>query len=199
MIMYTSPMKILIIYTYPHHESLNGDILNTVIKNINHSHQTRVIDLYKEKFDPVLYFDKIHKRRHLQYDQETKAYREAISWSDHIIFIFPIWWSGMPAILKGFIDRVLVQNFAYSYSTKKILPNKLLKGKSASIIVTHDTPKLMVKFVQQDYGKVLKTQVLESMCGIKVRQYLISPNIRSSNLTQRQKFLKKIEQYTQKI
>lgn len=197
--MYTNHMKILIVYTYPHHESLNGGILNTVIKNINPVHQTRVIDLYKEQFDPVLYFDKTHKRSHLQYDQETKAYRDAISWSDHIIFIFPIWWGGMPAILKGFIDRVFVQNFAYSYSTKKILPNKLLKGRSASIIVTHDTPKLMVKFIQQDYGKVLKTQVLASMCGIKVKRRLVSPDIRTSNLKQRQKFLKKIERYTQKI
>ena len=153
-------MKILIIYTYPNHESLNGNILDSFQQNISSKHTVRILDLYQENFNPVLYFDKEHRRRDLQYSVETKSYREAITWSDHIVFIFPIWWSGMPAILKGFIDRVFAQNFAYSYSTKKITPNKLLKGKTAAIIVTHDTPYLISKIIQKDYGQVLKTQIL---------------------------------------
>ena len=192
-------MKILIIYAYPHHESLNGKILDTVTQSINPKHEIKILDLYQEEFNPVLYFDKKYKRRDLQHCKETQKYREAISWSNHIIFIFPIWWSSMPAILKGFIDRVLVQNFAYSYSAKKLSPNKLLKGRTASIIVTHDTPNLIAKFLQKDYGRLLKTQILKNMCGIKVKQFLTLPNVRKSTSKKRANFFRKINKTINKL
>ena len=192
-------MKILIIYTYPNHESLNGNILDSFQQNISSKHTVRIFDLYQENFNPVLYFDKEHRRRDLQYSVETKSYREAITWSDHIVFIFPIWWSGMPAILKGFIDRVFAQNFSYSYSTKKITPNKLLKGKTAAIIVTHDTPYLISKIIQKDYGQVLKTQILKNMCGIQVTKFYSLANIRKSSLKKREKFLRKVGEYAKKL
>lgn len=192
-------MKILIIYTYPNHESLNGNILDSFQQNISSKHTVRIFDLYQENFNPVLYFDKEHRRRDLQYSVETKSYREAITWSDHIVFIFPIWWSGMPAILKGFIDRVFAQNFAYSYSTKKITPNKLLKGKTAAIIVTHDTPYIISKIIQKDYGQVLKTQILKNMCGIQVTKFYSLANVRKSSLKKREKFLRKVGEYAKKL
>lgn len=192
-------MKILIIYTYPNHESLNGNILDSFQQNISSKHAVRILDLYQENFNPVLYFNKEHRRRDLQYSVETKSYREAITWSDHIVYIFPIWWSGMPAILKGFIDRVFAQNFAYSYSTKKITPNKLLKGKTAAIIVTHDTPYLISKIIQNDYGQVLKTQILKNMCGIQVTKFYSLANVRKSSLKKRKKFLRKVGEYAKKL
>ena len=51
-------------------------------------------------------FDDTHKRRDLSTVPDIEKYRNLITWADHIIFIYPIWWGGMPAILKGFIDRV---------------------------------------------------------------------------------------------
>lgn len=192
-------MNILIIYSYPHHDSLNGKILDTVLQSIDKQHTVTTIDLYQDNFNPVLYFDKVHRRRDLQFDPETQAYRDAITHSDHIIFIFPIWWSGMPAILKGFIDRVFVQNFAYAYAPKKLIPIKLLKGKTADIIVTHDTPYLFAKLVQKDYGNVLKKQILADMCGIKVNKMLSLPNVKNSSLNQRQQFLKKVANYFLKL
>ena len=192
-------MNILIIYSYPHHDSLNGNILDTVLQSIDKQHTVTTIDLYQDNFNPVLYFDKVHRRRDLQFDPETQAYRDAITHSDHIIFIFPIWWSGMPAILKGFIDRVFVQNFAYAYAPKKLIPIKLLKGKTADIIVTHDTPYLFAKLVQKDYGNVLKKQFLADMCGIKVNKMPSLPNVKNSSLNQRQQFLKKVANYFLKL
>lgn len=192
-------MKILIIYTYPHHNSLNGAIFDAVIQNLNNAHDVKIIDLYQEHFNPVLNFDKNNKRRDLFLSTETKKYREAISWSDHLIFIFPIWWSSMPAILKGFIDKVFAQNFAYSYDSNKIIPHKLLCGKTASIIVTHDTPQFIAKYIQKDYGKILKKQILENMCGIRVSALISFPNVRKSSLKRRVNFLNKIKVYARKL
>lgn len=197
--LYIIVMKILIIYTYPHHNSLNGAIFDAVIQNLNNEHDVKIIDLYQEHFNPVLNFDKNNKRRDLFLSTETKKYREAISWSNHLIFIFPIWWSSMPAILKGFIDKVFAQNFAYSYDSNKIIPHKLLHGKTASIIVTHDTPQFIAKYIQKDYGKILKKQILENMCGIRVNALISFPNVRKSSLKRRVNFLNKIKVYAKKL
>ena len=157
--------------------------------------EIRTIDLYEEKFDPVLIFDEEHRRRDLQFDEETKVYRENILWADHLVFIFPIWWSGMPAELKGFVDRVFVTGFAYNF--KGILPVGYLKNKTAWIINTHDTPALYAKLLQQDYGRVLKRQIL-SICGIKTIKHTTMPFVRNSSLEKREKWLEKVEQIAQK-
>lgn len=189
-------MNILIVYAYPNDKGYNSAIFKKVKENINKDHDIRILDLYKDKFNPVLYFDENKRRRNLADDPETKKYREDILWSEHIIFIFPIWWSGMPAILKGYIDRVYVKGFAYSY--KGIFPVGFLKGKSAWIIITHDTPKLYAKIIQQDYGRVLKKQVLE-MSGIKPVRITEMPFLRDKDENKREKFLMKIENMAKEL
>lgn len=148
-----------------------------------------MIDLYQDHFDPVLHFDRKHRRRNLIYDPEIQKYCELIKWSEKIIFIFPIWWSGMPAILKGFIDRVFVKNFAYYY--QGLFPIGLLKGRTAWIVNTNDTPMIYVKLFQQDYGNVLKKQCLK-MCGIKSIKHTSLYYMRGISQQKRKRFLKRI-------
>ena len=164
-------MNVLIIYSHPNETSYNASILQTVQKHLAPEHRVKIIDLYKENFDPVLRFDETHKRRDLQHNEDMKPYRNLIIWADQLIFIFPIWWSGMPAILKGFIERVFVAGFAYENTPRGLDAN--LTGK-AWIITTHNTPKIVLPLVQ-DYSKVLKFQVLKP-CGIKsVKVTQVSP------------------------
>lgn len=108
-------MKILIIFTYPNPQGFTGAILKQVQTNLSEAHSVKTLDLYAEQFDPILRFDENQKRRDLAKVPEMEKYRDLVTWADHLIFIFPIWWSGMPAMLKGFIDRVFVAGFAYSY------------------------------------------------------------------------------------
>lgn len=117
-------MKTLIIYAHPNDKSYNASILETVKENLSSKHELKILDLYKEKFDPVLRFDTTHRRRDLAHDVAMKDYRDLITWADQLIFIFPTWWSGMPAILKGFIERVFVTGFAYE-NTPRGLDGKL--------------------------------------------------------------------------
>lgn len=155
-------MKILMIYAHPNDKSYNASILETVKENLSSKHELRILDLYKEQFDPVLRFDATHRRRDLANDVAMKHYRDLLVWADQLIFIFPTWWSGMPAILKGFIERVFVAGFAYD-NTPRGLKGRLA-GK-AWIITTHNTPRIFLPFAQ-DYSKVLKFQILKP-CGFK--------------------------------
>lgn len=118
-------MNILIIYAHPNPKSFNAEIFKQVQDNIPKSHTVQTLNLYAEYFEPVLKFDENHKRRDLAKLEETKKYRDLITWTDRIIFILPVWWSGMPAILKGFIDRVFTAGFAYSYKKIASLAGKI--------------------------------------------------------------------------
>lgn len=189
-------MKTLIIYAYPHDAGYNHAILESVIKGLPKSYETKIIDLYRENFNPVLFFNSENRRRDLKNDPETEEYRDLLTWSEHVIFIFPIWWGGMPAILKGFIDRVFAKGFAYDYAG--IAPIGHLKGKTAWIITTNDTPKMYSVLMQHDYGRVLKKQVLK-MCGFKKVKLDSYYYLRNSSLAQREKFLTKIELSSSKL
>ncbi len=74
-------MNILIIYAHPNHQSFNGAILRQVKNHLNSKHQVRILDLYAEKFDPLLHFDEDHLRRDLDKDPEMEKYRQLISWA----------------------------------------------------------------------------------------------------------------------
>jgi NAD(P)H dehydrogenase (quinone) len=191
-------MKILIIYCHPNLQSFNGAILSALTEALGtKKHEVQLIDLYAENFDPVLRFDDVHKRRDLQFDPETAGYREKILWAEHLIFIFPIWWGGMPAMLKGYVERVFASDFAYHY--EGLFPKGHFAVKHATIITTHDTPTLYVRLFQQDYGRVLKRQVLKTMLGITHTKFLQMPALRYSSEKKRQKFLEKVANYASKM
>lgn len=190
-------MKILVIYCHPTKNSFNGAILEKFLKNLNSSQEVQLLDLYQENFNPVLKFDAEHRRRDLQFDPETAKYREQIAWADHLVFIFPIWWGSMPAMLKGFIDRVFATGFVYHFEGR--LPQPHLKGKTAAIITSHDTPQFYVKFFQQDYGKLLEKQVLKLMAGIKTEKFLQISYLRGASEAKRRKFLDKVGKYARSL
>lgn len=186
-------MKTYIILAYPNKNSLTYAAYESVKKGLLESgNEIKTLDLYEENFNPVLFFDKNNKRRDMQFLPETKAYRDAILWADRLVFVFPIWWSSMPAILKGFIDKVFATGFAYEF--KGIMPVGLLKGKTAWVINTHDTPSLFASLFQQDYGKVFKKQIL-GMCGIKTTKHFVLPSTKRTSLEKRTKWLNSIYEY----
>lgn len=187
-------MNILMITAHPNPHSLTTEISKQVQNSIDTSHNLKVLNLYQEQFDPVLKFDDQHLRRDLAFDPETARYRDLVAWADQFIFIFPIWWGGMPAILKGFIDRVFVAGFAYHY-TKTGLKGHL--NAKAWIIMTHNTPSFLVPFTQ-DYGKVLKGQILKP-CGIapvRVTQIASAEKLSDQRY---QKVMKKIRKHVQQL
>ncbi|MEX2805450.1 NAD(P)H-dependent oxidoreductase [Streptococcus sp. H31] len=187
-------MNCLIVYAHPNPKSFNAAVLQTVTDNLSATHTVQLIDLYADDFDPVLRFDDDHKRRDLTSDPATKRYRDLVTWADQFIFIFPIWWSGMPAMMKGFIDRVFVAGFAY-HNTNTGLKGHL-NGR-AWIITTHNTPAFITPFAQ-DYGKVLKGQILKS-CGIRPVKISQLTGIEKISDQERQKKLARIAQTAKTI
>lgn len=186
-------MNVLIIYAHPNSASFNHAVLEKVKQGLQQSEHTyTVIDLYHDHFDPVLVFNDMFKRRDLKKDPETERYRTLVKQADHYIFIYPIWWYGLPAILKGFFDRVFVSGFAYSF--EGVFPEGLLAGKSAWLIYTLDAPSFFVRIVQQNIEwRVVKNAILH-LCGIRPVKRIMFAGVKNSSLKKRKRWLDKIYQ-----
>ncbi|WP_312993355.1 NAD(P)H-dependent oxidoreductase [Chryseobacterium flavum] len=129
-------MKHLIIYAHPNPNSLNYALLQHVADILKSEHnEIRIRNLYQINFDPVLSCSDIEGQRSGKVADDVKAEQEFISWAEHITFIYPIWWTGLPALMKGYIDRVFSYGFAYCY--EQGIQKGLLKGKKVIIINTH--------------------------------------------------------------
>lgn len=129
-------MRHLIIYAHPNENSLNHHLLSTVVETLqSHNEEIIVRDLYTIGFDPVLSLADIQGQRIGEISDDIKTEQEHISWAERITFIYPIWWTGLPAMMKGYIDRVFSYGFAYRYDQG--IQKGLLKGKKTVIINTH--------------------------------------------------------------
>ncbi|MGN7705989.1 NAD(P)H-dependent oxidoreductase [Chryseobacterium sp. JV274] len=129
-------MRHLIIYAHPNENSLNHNLLNTVVETLQSRNEEIIVrDLYTIGFDPVLSLDDMQGQRMGKISDDIRVEQEHISWAEQITFIYPIWWTGLPAMMKGYIDRVFSYGFAYRYDQG--IQKGLLTGKKTVIINTH--------------------------------------------------------------
>ncbi|EEL50100.1 MULTISPECIES: NAD(P)H-dependent oxidoreductase [Bacillus cereus group] len=186
-------MNVLIIYAHPNPSSFNASILENVQKGLQKTnHSVTLLDLYKEQFDPVLIFNEDKRRRDLVYEEETERYRNLVKEADSFIFIYPIWWWGMPAILKGFIDRVFVAGFAYKY--EGALPKGLLTGKKAWVINTLDSPLWYVALLYRSADWIIMRKGILRFCGIRQIKRSVFQSVKTSKVTKREKWLLNIRE-----
>lgn len=166
-------MKHLIIYAHPNQDSLNNSLKQTVIHTLEKENQEFVIrDLYQLDFDPVLSLEDIKGQRQGQVAIDVRQEQEYISWAESITFIYPIWWTGMPAIMKGYIDRVMSYGFAYQYNQG--VQKGLLEGKQAVIINTHGKSNAEYKAIGMDKALLLTSDKgIYDYCGLEVKQHFL--------------------------
>lgn len=109
---------ITIIYAHPWNKSFNHALLQATTEKLNQENrQYRIIDLYEDDFNPALTAkDLALYSKGGTTDPLVADYAHALNKTDELIFIFPIWWGGLPAIVKGFFDKVLLKDGAFSYS-----------------------------------------------------------------------------------
>jgi NAD(P)H dehydrogenase (quinone) len=164
--------KVLIVYAHPGGKGHNAHILDELLARLKEQKQAyTIVDLYKEKFDPVLSMKEMSVRA----DKKVLTkHQELIAASDKIIFIYPIWWGTMPAVMKGFFDKNLSSGFAFRYTKLpfplfglKARPIGLLQGKKAVVFMTTGGPVWVNKLLLGNrHEKLIKKSVL-GFCGIQ--------------------------------
>ena len=127
-------MNYLIVYGHFNPSSFNRALLDILTGTLSASNNVNVRDLYGIHFNPVLTGADIEALEKGTPPADIKAEQDLIRWADAMIFVYPVWWSGMPAILKGYIDRVF--SFGFAYTVDEAGPRGLLANKKVYIVNT---------------------------------------------------------------
>jgi NAD(P)H dehydrogenase (quinone) len=160
-------MKILIVYAHPKTVGFCSAILDRILSELKNANiLSEVIDLYSINYDPILKSKEHYTSGNKEVSSQNKDFQQKISDCDRLIIIYPVWWNGPPAILKGFFDRVLTPGFAYRFN--KGIPEKLIK-KRCSVFLTHGGPDFFTTFILQDRGAKIVTKDTLGFCGIKTK------------------------------
>lgn len=184
-------MRVSIILAHPDPQSFNHAIAACALAELKqHRHQVILHDLYAEKFDPLLPAGEIPQGAFVPPEVETHC--QEIAQADGIIIIHPNWWGQPPAILKGWIDRVIRPGVAYQFlegDQGDGIPIGLLKARTALIFNTSNTPLERERRAFGDPLETLWKNCVLGLCGVEVMQREVFTVIVTSTLEQRQAWL----------
>lgn len=183
--------KILVILGHPDTESFCGALAEAYVKGAKATGaDVRILKLGDLDFDPVLW--KGYKRIQ-ELEPDLIKSQELINWSDHIVFVYPNWWGAMPALMKGFFDRVFLPGFAFKYRDNSEFWDKLLSGRTAHLIVTMDTPPWYYRWIYHRPGHNEMKRTILGFCGIKVVKITELAIVRNSLPQKRDKWISMAE------
>ncbi|WP_203257571.1 NAD(P)H-dependent oxidoreductase [Hyunsoonleella ulvae] len=183
--------RIALIYGHPDKESYNYALAEAYKKGAtasgNEIQEIKIADL---DFNPNLQYG---YRKRMELEPDLLKSQEILKWANHLVWIYPVWWGSVPAIMKGFLDRVLLPGFAFSKRENSLWWDKHFTGKTARIICTLDQPSWYYRWV---YGgpshKAMKKLTMHFIGVKKVKTTTIGP-IRLSKEEFRAKWLKNVE------
>lgn len=182
--------KIVIINGHPNADSFNFALVKAYIDGAKQSGaEIRAITIANLDFNPNLQFG-YSKRMDLEPDL-LEAW-EMILWADHLVWIHPVWWGGLPAITKGFIDRLFLPGMAFKYRPNSVFWDRLLKGKTAHIITTMDQPGWYYHLV---YGRPSVNQLKKStlqFCGVSPVKVTYIGIVKTSDEKLRKTWIEKV-------
>lgn len=182
--------KILIINGHPNSESFNFGIAAEYKKGaISTGAEVKEIVIADLDFNPNL---KYGYRKRTELEPDLLDAWEKIKWADHLVWIHPVWWGGMPALMKGFLDRLFLPGFAFQYRENSVWWDKLLKGRTARIITTIDQPSWYYRWM---YGRPSVNQLKKStleFCGIKPVRVTYFGIVKQADQHKREKWLQQV-------
>lgn len=180
--------KILIVLAHPQVKSYCGALAEAYADGAQGAGaEVRQINLAGVRFNPL---GSGSHDKPLELEPDLKRAQDDIRWAEHLVFVYPILWGTVPALLKGFIERVFLPGFAVNFRKGSPLWDKLLKGKSARLIVTLNTPPLLYRLLFRRAGHVTMKRSILQFCGVSpVRITDVGP-MGSSTQEKREKWVR---------
>ncbi len=181
--------KVIVINGHPSKDSFCTALANSYASGLEEKGVNfNLVHLSELDFNPILE-NGYQKRTELEPD--LLATWDKIKEADHMVFVYPNWWGTYPALLKGFIDRIFLPGFAFEQYENSIKWAKLLKGKTAHIIVTMDSPGFVYKlFLKSPGHNSIKRCVLD-FCGVNTVKTTNFRIVKTSTPEKRKKWLSK--------
>ncbi len=182
--------RILIINGHPDQASFNYGLADAYRQGAAETGATiQEITIAQLQFDPNLRYG---YRKRIDLEPDLLISLDKIRWAEHLVWVHPVWWGGLPALMKGFIDRLFLPGIAFQYRTDSVWWDKLFAGKTAHIITTVDQPAWYYWLVFGNPSvNQLKRSVLE-FCGIKPVHVTYIGAVRNSTEQQRARWLQSV-------
>lgn len=152
-------------------------------------HEVRIRHLSAMRFDPDFGVSDFSNAPELEPD--LRDIFADILWCEHLVIAHPLWWGGHPAKLKGLFDRILLPGKAFRYIAGKALPEKMLQGRTAQVLVTADTPGWIFRWL---YGAGTRRQTekqILAFCGLKPKGYHVFSPLRGTDESDRARMLER--------
>lgn len=182
--------NVLIINAHPNKASFNAELAKAYKEGaLQAGGNVKEIVIADLQFDPNLRYG--YSQR-MEWEPDLKMAWDSIQWADHIVWVHPVWWGGLPAIAKGFIDRVFLPGLAFKFEPGKIFWEKRLRGKTARIITTLDQPGWIYRLLfSRPSVNQLKKSTLQ-FCGINPVRVTYIGSVKGSGETRRGQWLQQV-------
>jgi putative NADPH-quinone reductase len=189
-------MKTYVVYCHPDPESFTAAVHQRAVDALQSAgHDVRVSDLYADGFEPTMPLDEVVNHLGPPEDKPAvAAYCDNLTWCEALVFIYPTWWSGQPAMLTGWLDRVLIRGVAWELpdGATRITP-RLTNVHRLVAITMHGSSKL-INIVEGETGRRVIGRALRVLCHRSARTtWLAMYNMDRSSAADREAFLSSVE------
>lgn len=187
--------RALVVYCHPLEASFVAAVRDRVLAGLSASGaEVRFTDLYADGFEPA--FSASERANHLApgTDPSLAPYAADLRWCDTLVLVYPTWWSGQPAMLKGWIDRVWVNDVAWTLpeGANRLRP-ELRNVRRLVAVTTHGSSKL-INAIEGESGKRTLTRSLRAMCHPLARTtWLAMYGVDNASEADRLAFLDRVE------
>ncbi|TNG94272.1 NAD(P)H-dependent oxidoreductase [Pasteurellaceae bacterium USgator11] len=189
-------MQHLIIYAHPHLHSFSKAMVDSIAASSKKCGcEVMIRDLYRMNFNPILSYEELQGSYQGIIAAEIRYEQQLISNADLITLVYPLWWMGFPAILKGYLDRVLTHGFAYK--TENGISCGLLKGKKLQQFILIGSN--LMEYQRRGFDKSIQDTLVDGLfnyCGIEDIQHQIFDDIHLVNDQARQTMLRQAAEIT---
>lgn len=184
--------NILIINGHPDKESFCTALAESYRQGAELSGSTcKLINLFDMDFNPILTYG--YRKISVLEPDLVKAQQDIVA-ANHLVFVYLTWWGTYPALLKGYFDRVFLPGFAFKYHESGPFWDKLLKGKTARLITTMDSPKWYYFLMYRSPGHNSMKRAILEFCGVKPVKITSFGPIKSSDDKKRKKWLGEVHE-----
>jgi 1,4-dihydroxy-2-naphthoate octaprenyltransferase len=180
-------LKVLLVLGHPRRESLCGALADAFAAGAREAGvDLRRLDLCDLQFNPNVIAG---SPRNQPLEPAIRQAVDLVRWADHLVFVFPTWWGTMPALMKGFLDRVLMPGFAFEEHEEGSGWDKLLTGKTAHLLTTMDTPTWVYRWIYKSPGLNSLAWATLGFCGIAPVRTTIFGVVKDSDSATRSRWL----------
>lgn len=192
------PMRVLVLYAHPLADSFAAALHRAVVAALGEAgHEVDDCDLYAERFDPVMTV--AERRAHNTAAPDLSAvmpYVARLRAADAIVLCFPVWWYGMPALLKGYFDRVWQPGVAFTLPEGGGMIRPALPHiRKLAVVTSYGAPWWFIRVWLRDPVRSVILGGLGRLCGREVKtRFLALYNIEGASAARRARFITRIEQ-----